>query len=94
MLTKEEILATATHEVELKGLGTVEIRKLKLGEINKEYKDPSKQTMELLSLSLVDPEMNLQEIESLPADIALQLQTAVLDFNGMSEDGLDTIEKN
>ncbi len=96
MLTKEDLLAIVTKEIELSDGGIVKIRKLKLGEINAggDEEDMSTKSVRLLSLSLVEPALSPEEVKDLPAEIAIELQEKVMEFNGLSEDSVDEIEKN
>jgi len=96
MITKEQLLATTTKIINIEKLGEVKIRKLKVGEINSASREKSlqKQGIILISLSLVDPQLSVNEANELPTDIALRLQDEILDFNGMSEKSANEIEKN
>ena len=97
MLTKEQLLAPKTRKVVFEGFGEVEIRKLKLFEINphdsKKESDIAK-TYRLISASLVDPELSATDVKNLEFDILEKLQGEVLDFNGMGEKSANNIEKN
>ena len=93
ILTKEQLLAATTKKIEL-SIGAVEIRKLKLGEMNSGDVDQEEFAFKLLSLSLVNPSMTPDEVRELPADVALELQEKVMEFNGLGDDAASAIEKN
>ena len=99
MLTKEQLLSPKTRIVVLGSLGEVEIRKLKLFEINphgskKQKESETDQAYRLISTSLVNPELTPVEVKDLEFDVFNQLQEAVLNYNGMSEEAETDISKN
>jgi len=92
ILTKEQLLATTTREIEL-SIGVVKIRKLKLFEMNAGDAAQEEFVFRLLSASLVEPQMSPDEVRELPTDVAMELQSHVMAFNGL-DDSPDEIEKN
>jgi hypothetical protein len=94
MLTKEQLIAIKTKEVELSGLGKVTIRKLKIKEVYEKGKSFEEETLKLLSLSLVKPQMSPEEVAEMDSDASLQLQDEVMEFSGLTPTAADELEKN
>ena len=76
--------------------GVFKVRKFTKLEIvsDKLDKDPHKRADELISIASVEPHMTPEQAGNLPYDVYKQLETGIMDLNGLSEKGKEAIQGN
>ena len=71
------------------------IRKIKVADFNNDdEKDERKKTCELISKSLMEPDLTSEEVSGLDLDIYLGLQEAVMEFNGLGKKAKEAVQGN
>jgi hypothetical protein len=87
MWTKETLSEVATQQKEVSiGNDKMVISKILANTVLEKGLNDANQTPALISGSLVDPKLSIEEIKNLPIEIFNELSKEILKFNGMDED--------
>jgi hypothetical protein len=71
------------------------VRKIKVGElIDDKEQDAKKKSCNLISKALIEPAMTPEEVNGLDYDIYTELQSQLMDLNGLSAKGREAIQGN
>lgn len=84
MWTAEKLLECQKKTVKVCGDDVV-IRKLMTGEVLGKWNDEEK-SLKLMSASLVDPPMSIDDVAKLPLDFTNALMPEITSFNGMDKE--------
>lgn len=88
----KNILLKKSTKIIATSAGKIKIAKLKLADIDIDA-PPEQQLKKMIARSLIDPALNEDEAAQLDADLALELQSIIMDYNGMNDD-MEKMEKN